>query len=166
MKSLYCSILSSCAFVIFGSMNALSEDAKACSTHQKMQEAVSSLNIIHGHINENAAFFIYLQSASWCAPCRAEMPHFVKMYPEMQKMGVELILVSADKSPELGVKFATDNQATFPVVMSSDSSVLSLPHFTRGGYIPKATFVTSSGELIKTGSGDIIHQWKSITGLE
>ncbi len=130
-----------------------------------MKDIVADLKTVSGTVNPDAKFYIYLQSASWCSPCRREMPHFAKMYPEMKEMGVELILLSADKTPELGVKFLTDYKAEFPAVMNDEPTAQKLPHYKRGGFIPRATFVDASGKLIKADSASIIHQWKEITNL-
>src|SRR5689334_16360487 len=34
--------------------------------------------------------------ATWCAPCRAELPALVKLHDELQKEGFRLVTVSAD----------------------------------------------------------------------
>ena len=38
--------------------------------------------------------------ATWCPPCRAEIPHFVELYSEYRKKGLEVIGVSLDSNPE------------------------------------------------------------------
>ena len=38
--------------------------------------------------------------ATWCPPCKAEIPHFVELYDEYKKKGLEVIGVSLDSNPE------------------------------------------------------------------
>jgi len=38
--------------------------------------------------------------ATWCPPCRAEIPHFVELYDEYKNKGLEVIGVSLDSNPE------------------------------------------------------------------
>lgn len=68
-----------------------------------------------GEPNTKAKFYIYLQSASWCPPCRKEMPKIVEMYPEMKKAKVEIILIGWDRSKEAAQKFSRVSRLLFPV---------------------------------------------------
>ena len=34
--------------------------------------------------------------ATWCAPCRAEIPHFVELYDQYQEAGLEILGISLD----------------------------------------------------------------------
>ncbi len=170
IKTLISSTVLSVAFSLTAIANtsatAEGQASETAAPVVSMKEIVDGLKTVSGKVNPDAKFYIYLQTASWCPPCRKEMPHFVKMYPEMKEMGVEVILLSADKTPELGVKFVTDNKGDFPVVMNDEESAQKLPHYTRGGFIPRATFVDASGNLLKADSAGIIYQWKKITKLE
>ncbi len=37
--------------------------------------------------------------ATWCPPCREEIPHFVELYDQYKEQGLEIIGVSMDQSP-------------------------------------------------------------------
>lgn len=51
--------------------------------------------------NTKARYYLFLYSASWCGPCRREMPHVVRTYRKIrQSDDVELVLFSADKTEE------------------------------------------------------------------
>lgn len=45
--------------------------------------------------------------ASWCGPCRAEMPHVVAAYEKYHKKGLEMVSISLDKQKEAWVKAIT-----------------------------------------------------------
>ena len=38
--------------------------------------------------------------ATWCPPCKAEIPHFVELYDEYKDKGLEVIGISLDSNPE------------------------------------------------------------------
>jgi len=45
--------------------------------------------------------------ASWCGPCRAEMPHVVAAYEKYHKKGLEMVSISLDNQKENWVKAIT-----------------------------------------------------------
>ncbi len=52
--------------------------------------------------------------ASWCGPCRAEMPNMVKIYKDFNNSGVEIIGVSLDKDETAWKKGIKDLNMTWP----------------------------------------------------
>ncbi len=124
--------------------------------------ALENLEPLSGKLNKKADYYIYLQSASWCGPCVALMPDIVKEYKKFKRKGVELILVSADKTEDDAVDYVKKYKAKFPMVMGGSSS--QLPGYAGGGSIPNACIVDADGNLIKKGRGSIILEWKDIVG--
>lgn len=54
--------------------------------------------------------------ATWCAPCREEMPELQKFYKKYNAKGLEIVGISVDKTPE-GIKdFVSKLKVTFPIV--------------------------------------------------
>ena len=61
--------------------------------------------------------------ATWCPPCRAEMPGFERVWRERQRDGFVVLGLSADEGGSGAVKaFLTDNGITYPVAMASSSA--------------------------------------------
>lgn len=58
--------------------------------------------------------------ATWCPPCRAEIPHLVEYYNELQKQGFEILGVSLDPENKLDdvKKFMNDQKMAWPVFYS------------------------------------------------
>lgn len=56
--------------------------------------------------------------ATWCNPCREEIPDFVELYKEYRGRGVEIIGVSLDKGKEERVKaFVKEFGIEYPIVV-------------------------------------------------
>ena len=111
--------------------------------------------------NLKAEYFIFLESASWCGPCNAEMPEVAKAYEQMKASGkVELILLSADRTEADAKGFLDKYKATFPGMMPKGSSIPELPE-AKG--IPNATIMKADGTVIESGHGAIIRGWKNQT---
>ena len=110
--------------------------------------------------NPDAKYYIYLQSASWCGPCNAEMPTVVKQYKTMGKK-VELILVSHDNSADAAINFMKKYGADFPCILANSGESGKLPAFKFAGGIPNASMVKANGkEIINAHAGAVIADWK------
>jgi peroxiredoxin len=63
--------------------------------------------------------------ASWCTPCREELPELQKMYQKYHKQGFEVIGINIDKKQANAEKFVQRFALSFPVVLDPDSSTIS-----------------------------------------
>lgn len=125
-------------------------------------KAIAEMDSFNAEPNYKAKYYIYLESASWCGPCKAEMPHIVKAYPEMKKKKVEILLVGADRSPEAAEKYLKSFNAEFPGVWGGDELVKNLPGYKRASYVPHAVFVDEKGNVIEDGNGGLVKNWEAI----
>jgi len=65
--------------------------------------------------------------ATWCAPCRLEMPTIDKAYQEYKSRGLEILAVSLDAGSNSVVKnFMQELKLDFPVLLDPDMEVLRL----------------------------------------
>ena len=65
--------------------------------------------------------------ATWCAPCRLEMPTIDKAYQEYKSRGLEILAVSLDAGSNSVVKnFMQELKVDFPVLLDPDMEVLRL----------------------------------------
>jgi cytochrome c biogenesis protein CcmG, thiol:disulfide interchange protein DsbE len=60
--------------------------------------------------------------ATWCPPCRAEMPAFNKLYRSLKQRGLEVVAVSSDRSVNDLKDFLEKNKFDFPVLFDADRS--------------------------------------------
>ncbi len=64
--------------------------------------------------------------ASWCGPCKAEMPHMVKLYEAKKEMGFEILAINAttsEKNKENVKRFITEYGLTFPIPLDEKGTV-------------------------------------------
>ncbi len=61
--------------------------------------------------------------ASWCAPCRAEMPELVAAYDRYQAEGLVVVAVNLQETDGQVERFAEEFGMTFPVVIDRNGEV-------------------------------------------
>ncbi len=86
--------------------------------------------------------------ASWCGPCRMEMPNFVKAYELYKDKGLEIVGVSLDKDKESWQKGTTALGITWPQMSdlkywSSEAAAL---YAVKG--IPHTVLIDPNGKII------------------
>jgi peroxiredoxin len=78
--------------------------------------------------------------ATWCPPCKAEMPEMEKFYMQKDK-DLEILAVNID--PQLDVKgFVKKNGITFPILLDADDKVNEIYQILS---IPTTYFIDSKG---------------------
>ena len=84
--------------------------------------------------------------ATWCAPCRSEMPAIQKLYDELEKDKVSFVMLSLDKDSYLEKvnSFVKKHSFSFPVFMPSGylSDQLQVPS------IPTTFVIDREGKIV------------------
>jgi peroxiredoxin len=62
--------------------------------------------------------------ATWCPPCRAEMPMLVDAYQERKGNGFTILSINAGETRDEAAAFAAEYGMDFPVLLDSDSALL------------------------------------------
>lgn len=84
--------------------------------------------------------------ATWCSPCRLEMPTMEKAYQEYKSRGLEILAVSLDTASKSVVKnFMQELKLNFPALLDPDMAVLRL---YRQFSIP-ATFLVDKQGIVR-----------------
>jgi peroxiredoxin len=82
--------------------------------------------------------------ATWCGPCRHEIPDFNDVYSRYRDRGVEILGVSVDQSPETVVPdFMNKIPITYPVLLGSPE--LMYDYAVRG--LPTTFIIDRSGRV-------------------
>jgi len=65
--------------------------------------------------------------ATWCGPCREEMPHLEALYEKYKSLGFTLVAVNVENNPDGAKKWLADNgPVTFPVLLDTKNEVSKL----------------------------------------
>lgn len=86
--------------------------------------------------------------ATWCGPCKKEIPHLVDLYNEYKDRGFKVLGVSTDNSRTVGkVKsFVQDRGMNFTILLDSNQEVFSRKYKGRG--IPYGFLLDNNGNII------------------
>ena len=89
--------------------------------------------------------------ATWCGPCRFEMPFIQKMYEGLSSEGLVVLAVNLQENPATVKEFMETFGLTFPVLMATSREV-PLAYNIRG--IPATFFIDKNGIIqdIKIGA--------------
>ncbi|MBA4538575.1 TlpA family protein disulfide reductase [Bacillus aquiflavi] len=101
--------------------------------------------------------------ATWCPPCRAEMPDMQKFY---EKMGTDEVILAVNLDPGADVQgFMTEMGATFPVLLDEEESVMKTYKILS---IPTTFFIDSEGVIRQkyTGAMSLQMMKKSMNDLK
>ncbi|MCB0191547.1 MAG: TlpA family protein disulfide reductase [Anaerolineae bacterium] len=85
--------------------------------------------------------------ASWCAPCRIEMPTLVRVYKKYQPEGLEIVAfnVTSQDSLSNAQAFVNEFQLPFPVVLDKAGHVTADDYQLRG--LPMSIFINRDGVI-------------------
>ncbi|PSL06455.1 TlpA family protein disulfide reductase [Cecembia rubra] len=83
--------------------------------------------------------------ATWCPPCRAEMPHIESLYKKVSEQeNLEFLMIALDKEFEKSKDFIDKKGFTFPVVHASYGLNATL----QSQSIPTTLVVDPNGEIV------------------
>ena len=82
--------------------------------------------------------------ATWCGPCRLEMPSIEAFYRRNRSKGVEVLAVSLDEDPAAVRTYAARNRLPFPVLVDPESLAASRYHV---GGIPTLFVIDRAGKV-------------------
>ncbi len=96
--------------------------------------------------------------ASWCPPCREEMPYFETAHADMGGE-VEFMMVNMTdggrETVEVATNFITEGGYTFPILFDSDTEAAQA--YTVLG-VPMTMFINAEGELVHTVRGAVTEE--------
>jgi len=91
--------------------------------------------------------------ASWCPPCKSEMPGFQQLYEQYGK-DVHFLMVNVTGIDQMedARSFIAEQGYSFPEYYDTDSSMAANYY---GGSVPVTYFIGSNGELVTRANGAI-----------
>ena len=95
--------------------------------------------------------------ATWCIPCRAEMPAMEKLYHELGPKGLRILAVSIDDGDPKDVRsFVTELGLTFEILHDKTGDIQRV-YQTTG--VPESFLLDRNGVIVKKVIGE--HPWGS-----
>lgn len=92
--------------------------------------------------------------ASWCPPCRAEMPDLADVYNKYKGAGLEILGVNDQESVDQIHQYASDGGYTWPLLLTTNGDVITAYH---AGSLPNSYFVDSKGIIVHVVRGAMNH---------
>lgn len=89
--------------------------------------------------------------ATWCPPCRAEIPDMVELQKEYQSKGFSFIGIAVGDEEEKVKAFVSAQNINYPVAMGSRELAVSYGKFTQEGAIrgiPTSFVINGKGEIV------------------
>ncbi len=90
--------------------------------------------------------------ASWCAPCRAEMPDLQRLYATYRSRNVVVLGVDQGESAERARSFARSLGISYPIVIDKDQLYGSV---YRGLGLPTTVIVNADGIVVRGFDGPL-----------
>ncbi|PEN14166.1 cytochrome C biogenesis protein [Longibacter salinarum] len=82
--------------------------------------------------------------ATWCPPCRVEMPGFVDLQAEMKEQDVQFIGISVDRTGDDLVRdFVTEYEINFPTIHDPRVAARHFP----GNTVPRTYLIDREGQI-------------------
>jgi peroxiredoxin len=89
--------------------------------------------------------------ATWCAPCREEIPDFIEAYRSLQGQGLEILGLSVDRVPAERLREWTEKAGmNYPVAMATRPLI---EDYQPGDYIPATIIIDRIGRIRYRSSG-------------
>ena len=82
--------------------------------------------------------------ATWCGPCRIEIPHMVALYDEIGEQDFAILAINLRENPQKVRDFAEQQNMRFPVLLDPKGSIGG-SYFVRA--IPTSIFVDEDGVI-------------------
>lgn len=85
--------------------------------------------------------------ATWCDPCREEMPSFERLYRDYRERGLRLVAVSVDDAgaTQLVRDFAREHDLTFDILQDPSADILA-QYAVRG--VPETFLMSRAGNIV------------------
>ncbi|MFQ5852998.1 MAG: peroxiredoxin family protein [Candidatus Binatia bacterium] len=99
--------------------------------------------------------------ATWCPPCRLEMPSMERLYRRLKEKGLLMLAVDMQESEKLVAEFMRDFNLSFPALLDRDGSVTFL-YGVRG--IPSTYIIDRAGRVVGRAVGP--RDWASQESMQ
>ena len=152
MKKIQLSLLVISITLLAGSAGFFSQqyfEQKAAK--QRPDFSLPDMNGKLRHISEWDGKVILLNFwASWCPPCREELPDFVQLYDDYADKGFVVVGVAIDKQQDI-IDFMDSVGVEYPVMISETEGIrISQAYGNRLGALPYSVIIDRDGQMVSS----------------
>jgi thiol-disulfide isomerase/thioredoxin len=90
--------------------------------------------------------------ATWCGPCKVEIPHFVEFQDKYGKDGLQIVGVSVDDTPDQLVPYVRTMKINYPILQGLGHDDLQEAYGPLVG-IPVSVIISRDGKICATHTG-------------
>ncbi len=95
--------------------------------------------------------------ATWCGPCKAEMPSLNNLYLELRNKGLMVLAISVDPTEKPVLSFILEKKLALPVLMDKNKEVYFDSYAVMG--LPATFIIDRRGGLVEKIMGE--QEWDS-----
>jgi thiol-disulfide isomerase/thioredoxin len=89
--------------------------------------------------------------ATWCGPCRVEIPELEELHKELSGKGFEVVGVSVDEYPAAEIRrFAEQQKMTYPIVLDPEGKLANVLQTT---VLPTTVLLDRKGKIVWKNQG-------------
>lgn len=93
--------------------------------------------------------------ATWCAPCRREMPLLQKLHEESGNDGLQVIGIAIDRAPDVSA-FTMETGITYPILVGQEDAIEVTDGFGLDFLgLPFSVLVDKAGQILKIQLGEL-----------
>lgn len=92
--------------------------------------------------------------ATWCPPCRREIPLFMELQGRYAQQGLQIVGISVD-NPEAVARYWQEKHINYPLLIADDTTYeLMAAYGNRQGSLPYSVLIAADGRIagVKTGA--------------
>jgi len=148
-------------YIVASPISLASNNSDATSTHEQVQAPDFTLKFLDGaetSLKDYRGQVVMLNFwATWCAPCRQEMPEMQGLWQKFKDKGFVILAVSEDEGHEKRIQgFVKKLKLTFPILLDPQGEVSDQYKLTG---LPTTFLIDRHGKLVTTVVG--LRDWRS-----
>ncbi|MFH1347614.1 MAG: TlpA disulfide reductase family protein [Candidatus Margulisiibacteriota bacterium] len=153
--------------LLVGLSVAMGKAPESFAKKEKPEEAIDfTLKDLNGKFHTLSQYrgkYIFLNFwATWCPPCRREMPSMQQMYEDSDKDKFVMLAVSVREPAARVINFVEENAYTFPVLLDPVDEVA---HQYRVNSYPTTFIIDEKGKIMGRISGARLWSWEDFEKL-
>lgn len=103
--------------------------------------------------------------ATWCPPCRKEIPLFIELQRRYQKQGLQIVGISID-NPEAVARYWQEMRINYPLLLADETTFeLMAAYGNRTGGLPYSVLIGTDGQIRQVKMG-AYHEQELVTAIQ